>query len=46
MYKIIITEPAEQDIEQAAQYIAKELQNPAAANRRLDDVESAVASYV
>jgi len=44
MYKTIITEPAEQDIGEAAQYIAKELQNPAAANRLLDDIESAVAS--
>ena len=44
MYKTIITEPAEQDIRQAAWYIAREIQNPAAANRLLDDIEIAVAS--
>ena len=44
MYKIIITELAERDVEQTARYIAKELQNPIAANRLLDDIESAVAS--
>ena len=44
MYKTIITEPAEQDVEQAARYIAKELQNPIAANQLLDDIESAVTS--
>ena len=44
MYKAIITEPAEQDIEQTARYIAKELRNPFAANRLLDDIENAVAS--
>ena len=44
MYKTIITEPAEQDIAQAARYIAKELQNPIAANKLLDDIDSAVAS--
>ena len=44
MYKTITTEPAEQDIRQAAWYIARELQNLTAANRLLDDIESAVAS--
>lgn len=44
MYKTIIAEPAELDIATAVQYIAKELQNPVAANKLLDDIESAVAS--
>ena len=44
MYKTLITEPAEQDIQQAALYIAKELQNPGAANRLLDDIEKALTS--
>lgn len=44
MYKTIITEPAELDIAEAARHIAKELQNPVAANKLLDDIESAVAS--
>ena len=44
MYKTIITKPAELDIAEAARYIAKELQNPAAADRLLDDIVSAVSS--
>ena len=44
MYKTIITEPAELDIATAVRYIAKELQNPVAANKLLDDIESSVAS--
>lgn len=44
MYKTIITEPAELDIAEAARYIVKDLQNPVAANKLLDDIESAVAS--
>lgn len=44
MYKTVITEPAEQDIAAAARYIAKELQNPVAANKLLDDIETAVTA--
>ena len=44
MFQIVITEPAEQDMAGAARYIAKELQNPVAAGRLLDDIETAVAS--
>lgn len=44
MYQIIITEPAELDIAEATRYIAKELQNPAAANSLLDDIENSIAS--
>jgi len=46
MYRIILTKPAELDLEDATRYIAKELQNPIAANKLLDDVEIAVASLV
>jgi len=46
MYKPIITKPAELDIAESVRYIAKELQNPAAANRLIDDIESAAASLV
>jgi plasmid stabilization system protein ParE len=44
MYKTLITEPAEQDIAASARYIAEELQNPSAANKLLDDIETAIAS--
>ncbi len=44
MYHAIITEPAELDILEAVRHIAREFQNPVAANRLLDDVESAVVS--
>ena len=44
MYKTIITQPAELDIAEAARYIAKELQNPAAADKLLDDIANAVVS--
>jgi toxin ParE1/3/4 len=44
MYKIVITKPAERDVAEAAQYIAKELQNPVAAYNLLDDIEHAVAA--
>ena len=44
MYKIIITEPAEMDIDGAVQYIEKELQNPIAADKLLNDIDSAVTS--
>ena len=44
IYKTIITEPAERDIFEAARYIARELQNPIAANKLLDDIDKAVAS--
>ena len=44
MYKLVITEPAGQDIAEAIHYIAKELQNPAAAKNLLADIDSAVDS--
>jgi len=44
MYQVNITEPAEQDIRKAANYIAKELQNCTAAERLLNDVDEAVCS--
>lgn len=44
MYHIDITEPAEQDIQSAVNYIAIELQNKAAAIRLYDDVYKAIIS--
>jgi len=44
MYRIDITEPAEQDIQAAAKYISEELKNPMAADRLLNDVGEAVCS--
>ena len=44
MYSIDITEPAENDILEAALYIAKQLLNPSAAGRLIDDVENAIYS--
>jgi len=44
MYNIIITEPAEQDIRKAVEYIDTELQNRAAAENLLDDLEKAIFS--
>ena len=43
-YLTFITEVAEQDISQAARYIAQELLNPIAADGLLDEFENAVAS--
>jgi toxin ParE1/3/4 len=44
IYKTIITKPAELDIEEAVTYIKEKLFNPAAADRLLDNVVSAVNS--
>ena len=44
MYFIDITEPAESDIQNAAEYILKELKNRTAAIKLLDDVDEAVYS--
>ena len=44
IYETIITGSAELDIAEAVRYVAKELQNLSAANRLLDDIETAVAS--
>ena len=44
MYHVEITEPAKNDMFEAAKYIAEQLLNPSAANRLLDDVESAIFS--
>ena len=44
MYFIKITEPAEGDLLDAAQYIAIDLKNRIAANRLLDDVDEAIYS--
>ena len=44
MYHIDITEPAEQDIQAAANYISKELKNSVAADRLLDAVDEVICS--
>ena len=44
MYHILITEPAERDLHDAAKYIAIELRNRIAADRLLDDVDKAIYS--
>ena len=44
MYQIIITVSAEQDIKQAVNYIAEELQNPIAAKRLLDNATIAIST--
>ena len=44
MYNIIITEPAEQDIRKAVEYIDTELQNRVAAENLLDELEKAIFS--
>ena len=43
-YSIDITEPAEQDIRKAVEYIDDELQNRTAAENLLDDIEKAIFS--
>ena len=44
MYYIDITEPAENDINEALKYIAEQLLNPSAAVKLLDDTEHAIKS--
>jgi plasmid stabilization system protein ParE len=44
MYLVNITGPAEQDIWEAAYYIARELQNRIAAERLLNEIDEAVFS--
>ena len=44
MFHIDITEPAENDMIEAAGYIAGQLLNPSAAERLLDDAEAAILS--
>ena len=44
MYHIDITQPAENDMIEAARYIAEQLLNPSAAVRLLDDAEAAIFS--
>ena len=44
MYHIDITKPAENDIYEAAKYIAEQLLNPSAADRLIDDIERTVNS--
>lgn len=43
-HTVVITDPAVQDIREAATYIAKVLKNPEAAERLLNDVEKAVSA--
>jgi plasmid stabilization system protein ParE len=44
MYLIKVTEPAEQDIQEAIDYISMNLQNRMAAVRLLDDLEEVISS--
>ena len=44
MYHIDITEPAENDIIEAVNYIAEQLLNPSAAGKLLDDAERTIFS--
>ena len=44
MYHIDITQPAENDIKEAVQYIAEQLLNPSAAGKLLDAAERAIFS--
>jgi len=44
LYHIDITEPAENDIIEAAKYITEQLLNPAAAGKLVDDAENAIYS--
>ena len=44
MYRIIITEPADQDMTEAAVYIAEKLYNPTAADRLIDEAYKAIFS--
>ena len=44
MYHIDITEPAENDIQDAVKYITEQLLNPSAAYKLIDDTEHAVNS--
>jgi len=44
MYQIKITEPAENDIQSAVNYIIRDLKNPAAALRLFDDAYDAINS--
>ena len=44
MYHIDITEPAENDINEAVKYISEQLLNPSAAGKLVDDAESAIYS--
>lgn len=39
MYKVVVTELAEQDLDSIVSYIAVQLANPSAANHFLDEVE-------
>jgi len=44
LYHVDITKPAENDIYDAAKYIAEQLLNPSAADRLIDDIEHVVNS--
>lgn len=44
MYKIIITNPAEEDLKSAVSYIANELKNPVATNNLLDEAQKVINS--
>lgn len=44
MYKIVVTQPAEQDLRQAVQYIGAELQNPTAAVDLLNSMDQEIGS--
>ena len=44
MYQIIITEPADYDMTEAAVYIAEKLYNPTAAYRLIDEAHKAIFS--
>ena len=44
MYHIDITEPAENDINEAVKYISEQLLNPSAAGKLVDDAEPAIYS--
>ena len=44
MYKLLITESAEQDLDGIAEYIAVKLANPPAAGTFLDNVEACYGS--
>ena len=44
MYHIDITEPAENDINEAVKYITEQLLNPSAAGKLVDDAESVIFS--
>jgi toxin ParE1/3/4 len=44
MYKVVVTEPAQQDLKEAVSYISNELKNKQAAYKLVDMVEEAVVS--